>query len=134
MLRNRRLLAILFAWFIVLPARSADSADKRHWAFQPVVSPALPAVHDAKQVRTNIDRFILAALERKGLALAAEAERATLLRRLCFDLTGLPPTPEEVAVFVNDQSSDPYDKLVERYLASPRYGERWGKHWLRAAG
>src|ERR1700736_5861634 len=121
MLRNRRLLAILFPLLIVMPAHSADSVDKRHWAVQPGVRLSLPAVHDASRMRTDIDYFILAALERKGLALAPEAERATLARRLCFDLTGLPPTPEEVTAFINDQSGDAYEKLVERYLASPRY-------------
>src|SRR5207244_7696528 len=72
--------------------------------------------------------------QRKGLGPPPPADRATLARRLCFDLCGLPPAPEEVAAFVNDKSGDAYDKLVERYLASPQYGARWGKYWLDAAG
>jgi hypothetical protein len=91
-------------------------------------------VKHGERVRTDIDLFILAALEAKGLALAPDADRATLARRLCFDLTGLPPTPEEVEAFQKDASPDAYEKLVERYLASPRYGERWGKFWLDTAG
>jgi hypothetical protein len=94
----------------------------------------LPSVKHADRVRTDIDRFILAALEAKSLALAPDADRATLARRLCFDLTGPPPTPEEVEAFQKDTSPDAYEKLVERYLASPRYGERWGKYWLDTAG
>jgi hypothetical protein len=105
-----------------------------HWAFVPPVRPPLPGVKHGERVRTDIDRFIFAVLEAKGLTLAPDADRATLARRLCFDLTGLPPTPEEVEAFQKDASPDAYEKLVERYLASPRYGERWGKYWLDTAG
>src|SRR2546421_7235557 len=101
--RKHRLFVIFLFALVIVPTLSAGSADKRHWAFQPVVRPSLPRAHEAYRVRSDIDRFIMAALEHKGLTLASEADRATLARRLCFDLTGLPPTPEEVTAFVNDQ-------------------------------
>ncbi len=103
-----------------------------HRAYQPVTRPKVPEVRGA--VRTDVDRFILAALEAKKLSLNPEADRATLIRRVCFDLTGLPPTAAEIDAFLADKSPDAYEKMVDRYLASPRYGERWGKHWLDAAG
>src|SRR5262245_24725787 len=96
-------------------------------SFRPVGRPAPPKVRGAAS--TDIDRFILAALEARGLGLSPEADRATLIRRVCFDLTGLPPTPAEVEQFLADRSSDAYDRMVDRYLASPHYGERWGKYW-----
>jgi hypothetical protein len=94
------------------------------------VRPPLPAVRDVARARTPIDRFILARLETEGLTPAPEADRRTLLRRLTFDLHGLPPTPDEIGAFVNDTRPDAYERLVDRLLASPRYGERWGRHWL----
>src|SRR3954453_11924176 len=103
-----------------------------HRAFQPVVRPALPpACGDA---RATVDRFILAALEPKGIAPNPEADRPTLIRRVALDLTGLPPTVAEIDAFLADQSPIAYERMVERYLASPHYGERWGKFWLDAAG
>ncbi|MBL9122662.1 MAG: DUF1553 domain-containing protein, partial [Planctomycetaceae bacterium] len=113
-------------------AAATDGSD--HWAFQPVVKPTLPDVADATRVRTAIDRYVQAALETKGLGLGPEADRATLLRRVAFDVTGLPPTVAEIAAFLSDESPDAYEQMVDRYLASPHYGERWGKHWLDAAG
>jgi mono/diheme cytochrome c family protein len=112
---------------------TVEEARRRHWAFRPVRKPALPAVRDASWVRTPIDAFVRAGLEAKGLAPAAPADRVTLIRRLSFDLTGLPPTPGEVDTFLADQSSEAYEKLVDRLLASPHYGERWGRHWLDVA-
>ena len=103
-----------------------------HRAFRPVARPKVPEVKGA--ARTDVDRFILSALEAKQLALSPEADRATLVRRVCFDLTGLPPTVAEIEQFLADQSPDAYEKMVDRYLASPHYGERWGKFWLDAAG
>src|SRR6476661_5800436 len=103
-----------------------------HRNFQPVVRPQVPAVRGA--ARTDVDRFILAALEAKGLALNPEADRPTLIRRVAFDLTGLPPTVDELDAFLADQSPLAYERMVDRYLASPQYGERWGKYWLDAAG
>lgn len=90
-------------------------------------SPAIPTVKKANRIRNPIDAYILEKLEAKGLALSPEADRATLIRRLTFDLHGLPPTPEEVDAFVADRSDKAYEKLVDRLLASPRYGERWGR-------
>ncbi|HEY8461774.1 MAG TPA: DUF1549 and DUF1553 domain-containing protein [Blastocatellia bacterium] len=113
------------------PASSA--AIKRHWAFVKPERPALPEVKNKGWVRTPIDRFILARLEKEGLAPQPEADRVTLLRRLSLDLIGLPPTIAEVDAFARDRSPDAYEKQVERLLASPHYGERWGRHWLDAA-
>ena len=111
---------------------SSPGAD--HWAFGPLVIEDPPVPRDSSRMRTAIDRFIQVALEERGLALGAEADRATLIRRLSFDLTGLPPTPEEIAAFLADQRPDSHERLVERLLSSPRHGERWGKYWLDAAG
>src|SRR5262249_49627818 len=103
-----------------------------HWAFQPVRRPTPPTVKGG--VRTDIDRFILGALEAHGYTLNPEADRATLIRRVSFDLIGLPPTLAEIEAFLNDRAPDAYERMVERYLASPHYGERWGKYWLDVAG
>jgi cytochrome c553 len=100
------------------------------WAFQPLNRPASPAVRERAWVRTPIDAFILGRLEAERLHYSPEADRRTLIRRLTFDLHGLPPTPEEVDRFLDDRAPDAYEKLVDRLLASPRYGERWGRHWL----
>jgi hypothetical protein len=108
------------------------STSGTHWAYRRVVRPPVPAVHGRS--RTPIDRFILAALEARGERLSPEADRATLARRVSFDLTGLPPTPAEIDAFVADGSPGAYERMVERYLASPHHGERWGKFWLDAAG
>ena len=113
---------------------SAAAVDKtKHWAFQPPVRPSLPATGGANWVRNPIDRFVLARLEKEKLVPASEADRVTLIRRLSLDLLGLPPAPAEVEAFVSDSSPDAYEKLVERLLASPHYGERWGRHWLDLA-
>jgi hypothetical protein len=114
------------------PATVAE-VRQSHWAFRPVRKPAVPAVKHLDRVHTPVDAFLLAALEAKGLEPAPEADRRTLLRRVSFDLTGLPPTPEEAEAFVNDKAPDAYEKVVERLLASPAYGERWGRHWLDVA-
>jgi hypothetical protein len=104
-----------------------------HWAFVAPVRPAAPKVKNESWARTAVDRFILARLEKEGLHPSREADRVTLLRRLSLDLIGLPPTIAEVDAFVRDKSPDAYAKQVERLLASPHYGERWGRHWLDAA-
>ncbi len=105
-------------------------AGDEHWSYIKPVKPALPAVRDDKWSRNPIDRFILARLEKEGLHPAPEASKETLIRRLSLDLVGLPPTPEEVDAFVKDARPDAYDRLVERLLASDRYGERWARLWL----
>jgi hypothetical protein len=106
---------------------------RKFWSFQPVRRPALPAVKKTSWISNEVDRFILARLESEGLTPVSAADRRTLIRRATFDLTGLPPTPEEVESFVNDKSPDAFARVVERLLASPRYGERWGRHWLDVA-
>src|SRR5204863_1049867 len=95
---------------------------------------ALPTVRDAIRLVGPIDRFIQAALEDEQLTIGPEADRATLVRRVSFDLSGLPPTREEITVFLKDDKPGAYARMVDRYLASPHYGERWGKYWLDAAG
>jgi hypothetical protein len=106
---------------------------ERHWAFSPPQRPSLPAVRNQKWTRNAIDSFVLARLEKEGLTPSPEADRATLLRRLSFDLTGLPPTPAEIAAFLADKSADAYEKQVDRLLASPEYGERMAMQWLDLA-
>ena len=107
--------------------------QRRYWAFQKVTRPEAPAVQHTKWVRNPIDAFVLAELEAKGIAPGPEADKTTLLRRVSLDLVGLPPTPEEMEAFRTDQSPDAYEKAVDRLLASPRYGERWARHWLDLA-
>jgi hypothetical protein len=111
------------------------AAARSHWAFQPVAKPAVPAVKNKAWVRTPVDAFVLARLEEKKLAPAAPADARTLLRRVTYDLTGLPPTAEEMDAFARDYPRDPraYDRAVDRLLASPRHGERWGRYWLDVA-
>ena len=104
-----------------------------HWAFRRPVAPTVPAVADRGWVRTPIDAFVLARLEKAGLKPAHEADRRTLIRRLSFDLLGLPPTPDEVKAFVAEKRPDAYERLVDRILASPHYGERWARRWLDKA-
>jgi hypothetical protein len=109
-----------------------DAASK-HWAFQPVQRPPVPAVRQSAWVRSPVDAFVLAALEAKGLGPSPEADRSTFLRRVSYDLHGLPPTPAEQEAFLNDAAPGAYEGLVDRLLASPRFGERWGRHWLDVA-
>jgi hypothetical protein len=110
-----------------------DAPWKHHWAFRAPVRPKLPAVQSSSWVRGPLDTFVLARLEKEGLEPSPEANRVTLIRRLSLDLIGLPPTPEEVDAFLADKSERDYEQVVERMLASPHYGERWGRHWLDAA-
>ncbi|WZO97880.1 PSD1 and planctomycete cytochrome C domain-containing protein [Isosphaeraceae bacterium EP7] len=104
--------------------------DRAFWSFRPVARQATPAVDDDGRGRNPIDAFIFAGISAAGLTPAPEADRPTLIRRLTFDLHGLPPAPEEVDAFIADTRPDAYERLVDRLLASPRYGQRWGRHWL----
>ncbi|NDB77855.1 MAG: DUF1549 domain-containing protein, partial [Verrucomicrobia bacterium] len=107
---------------------------REHWAFQPVKAPVVPKVKDAgKWVKNELDKFVLAKLESKGITPSAAADRRTLLRRATYDLTGLPPSAQEVNDFLADRSPNAFEKVIDRLLASPAYGERWGRHWLDVA-
>ena len=106
---------------------------RRHWAFQPLKDSPTPAVRDVVWPKGDIDRFVLARLEAEGMAPTPEASRETWIRRVTFDLIGLPPTPEETAAFVGDVGADAWERVADRLLASPRYGERWARHWLDLA-
>jgi hypothetical protein len=116
---------------------AADAATKRagsdHWSFQPIVRPAVPEVKNQAWVRNPIDAYILARLDHEHVTPAPEADKHTLIRRLTIDLIGLPPTPAEVDEFVGDTSSNAYEKVVDRLLTSPHYGERYGRYWLDLA-
>ncbi len=111
----------------------AGETEKIHWSFQRHQRPAIPQLSDSSHrfwMRNAVDAFILARLDREGLWPAPAADRRTLIRRICFDLTGLPPTPEQIDAFVASRDPLAYEKLVDRLLSSPHYGERWGRHWL----
>ncbi|MFN0196846.1 MAG: DUF1549 domain-containing protein, partial [Planctomycetaceae bacterium] len=124
------------------PAATSSSAGSpisftddqlQFWAFQPPVKPALPVVEHMEWVRNPVDRFVLARLEAQGMSPATEADKRTLVRRVYFDLLGIPPTPTEIADFLGDDAPDAYERLIDRCLASPQYGERWGRYWLDVA-
>ncbi len=117
----------------VEPKAATPADPKRHWAFIKPTEPPLPAVKNEAAVSNGVDRLILARLEVKGLSPNPRADKRTLIRRASFDLTGLPPTPQEVADFEADRSPDAFAKVIDRLLASPRYGERWGRYWLDVA-
>lgn len=112
---------------------STAAPQAKHWSFVAPVRPTVPSVKRANWVRNPIDSFVLAEIEKKGLAPSPEADRQTLIRRVSLDLTGLPPTLQEIDSFVKDSRPDAYEKLVDRLLASPHYGERWGRWWLDVA-
>jgi hypothetical protein len=116
------------------PGMDITPEERAYWFYQPVRRPTLPAFSPTDRVRTPIDAFVLKRLRAKGLSFAPDADRRTLIRRVSLDLTGLPPAPEEVEAFVDDPAPDAYEKLVDRLLASPHYGERWARHWLDVAG
>ena len=109
---------------------SPDIDPAKLWALQPVSNPAVPTVGDAKWPRDNLDAFILARFEAEGIGPASDADRHTLLRRVSFDLTGLPPTPEEIEAFINDNDDRAYEKVVDRLLNSPGFGDHWARHWF----
>jgi cytochrome c553 len=112
---------------------TAKAARPIPWSFQPVVDPPLPEVKDAAWCDSPLDRFVLARLEADGLTPAAPADKRTLLRRAKFDLLGLPPTPQEMDAFLADDAPDAFARLIDRFLAAPEYGQRWGRHWLDVA-
>lgn len=108
--------------------------DRQHWAFQPISRPAVPTDVTSAQTANPIDAFLLHELNQRGLSFSAEADRATLIRRLSFDLHGLPPSPESIDAFVSDTAPDAWPSLVQRLLDAPAYGEHWARHWLDVAG
>jgi Protein of unknown function (DUF1549)/Protein of unknown function (DUF1553)/Planctomycete cytochrome C len=116
------------------PVGNFTDEERSFWSFQPIQNPAVPDVRNLAQVREPIDQFLLAKLESRQWNFSADADRRTLIRRLSFDLHGLPPAPEAVERFVNDPSPDAVERLLDELLASPHYGERWGRHWLDVAG
>jgi len=116
------------------PGLGVSAEERKYWAFQTIVRPAVPAVTKADRVRTPIDALLLAAMQQHDLRFAADADRQTLMRRAALDLTGLPPTPKQIQQFLDDKDSDAWEKAIDRLLASEYYGERWGRHWLDIAG
>jgi hypothetical protein len=117
----------------VRPTGMSIDEGRKFWSFKPVADPAIPDVQKTDWVQTPIDAFVLARLEERKTRPAERADRRTLIRRVTFDLIGLPPTPEEIAAFLADESTDAFEKVVERLLESPQYGVRWGRHWLDVA-
>jgi hypothetical protein len=115
------------------PLGMSIEEGRQFWSFQPVADPPVPEVQQKEWVRSPIDAFVLAKLEQAGLAPAPAADKRTLIRRVTFDLTGLPPTPAEIEAFLKDESPEAFQKVVDRLLASPHYGVRWGRHWLDVA-
>jgi cytochrome c553 len=118
---------------ITKPVRELTEKERSFWAFQPMAHSQPPSVKNDAWVKSPIDRFVLSKLEESGITPAGEADRLTLIRRATFDLTGLPPTPKEILEFIADKSPNAFEKVVDRLLASPRYGEQWGRHWLDVA-
>ena len=120
----------------IQPRRASEidfESAREFWSLQPVKRPTVPADGGSSRAQTDIDRFVISELADKGLSLSAPADRTTLIRRLTFDLTGLPPTPEDIAAFVADESPDAVERLIDRLLLSPDYGQRWGRFWLDVA-
>ncbi len=116
------------------PVPPIRDADRQFWSFRPLAAVPVPTVRDAQHALTPIDRFVLERLEAKGLRFSPDADTATFVRRVYLDLVGLPPSPQEVDAFLADETPDSFERLVDRLLASPHFGERWGRHWLDAAG
>ncbi len=144
--RDSRVLGLLLFTLLHVTARTEDldsfekkihpvdwAGARKHWAFKPPGEPALPEVKRKDWPRSRVDLFILAKLEENGLEPSPPADRRSLIRRATFDLTGLPPSPEEVDAFAGDDSPDAFERLVDRLLATPRQGERWGRYWLDVA-
>jgi hypothetical protein len=135
---NASTLAVIVLLAILPDARAADdyvftARQKSHWAWHRPVRAVVPAVKNRSWLRNPIDAFVLARLESAGLEPVPEASRARLIRRVTYDLIGLPPTPAEIDAFVHDRAADAWERVIDRLLASPHYGERWGRHWLDLA-
>jgi hypothetical protein len=133
MLQRCQGLALAFTVLVLATANGADrftARQKEHWAWKPPLRPAMPAVKERSWVRNPIDAFLLVRLEAAGLQPASPATREQLIRRATFDLLGLPPAPQEIDAFVSDPNPNAWEKVVDRLLASPHYGERWARHWL----
>ncbi len=126
-------IVIVVAFAASSPAAEDLKEARAHWAYQPISKPPVPAVKTTPWVKTPVDAFILARLEVNGMKPSPAASRETLLRRATFDLIGLPPTTDELRAFLADNSPDAFTKVVDRLLASPHFGERWGRHWLDTA-
>ena len=124
------LFAVLRTAVPVMAEQTATNAAARHWSFVPPTRPVMPAVKNARWVRNPIDAFIASEQEKRGLIPRPPADKATLLRRVYLDLIGLAPTRDELHAFLADSSPDAYERVVDMLLASPRYGERWGRHWM----
>ena len=118
---------------VAMPRREVTADERAFWSFRPLAAPAVPRPARTDWARNDVDRFVLARLEEKGLVALGPADRRQLIRRATFDLTGLPPTPAEIGAFLADESPDAFEKVVDRLLASPHYGERWGRRWLDVA-
>jgi len=132
---HMRFCLLLLPVLLLLPSlwgRSIAESDRQHWAFQPLRPGKHPQVAHA-MFQSPIDRFILARLQTNNLGLSPRATRQQIIRRVSFDLIGLPPTIEEINAFLRDASAQAYPRLIDRMLASPHYGERWGRHWLDLA-
>ena len=115
------------------PNAKYEGLRRTHWAWQPLSREPVPAVRDESWPSNDIDRFILSRLEQEGLGPVRDADKRALIRRVTFDLTGLPPTPDEIDAFVGDRSTNAFERVVDRLLASPAYGQQWGRHWLDVA-
>ena len=125
--------ALVAAAESTIPNEHYTAVERKHWSFRPRTQPSIPqftAADDTAWAKDPIDAFVLDGLKKNGLTPAPAADRATLIRRVTFDLTGLPPAPAEIETFVKDHSPNAYEKLIDRLLASPQYGEKWGQHWL----
>ncbi|MHC5543635.1 DUF1549 domain-containing protein, partial [Singulisphaera rosea] len=117
----------------IAPLETFKDDQRSHWAYQIPKRPETPSVKEEGWIKNTIDRFVLAGLEEMGFRHSPEADRIALIRRVTFDLTGLPPTPTEVDAFLEDTKPEAYERVVDRLLGSPRYGERWAQHWLDLA-
>jgi len=118
----------------VAPGPVITAEEREFWSFQKLNRPAVPAFNETDRVRTPIDAFLIASMRSRGLKFSPDADKRTLLRRASLDLAGVPPSPQEIAEFMADEAPGAYERLIDRLLASPRYGQRWGRHWLDVAG